>query len=99
MDEISTMTYAYTIGIDLGDTRHQVCVLDPEGRIVEEGKIDNTRAALEVMFATRPPSLVALEAGTHSPWISAALEGWGHAVLVANPNELAAITKSHKKTD
>lgn len=99
MNETSTMTYAQTIGIDLGDKRHQVCMLDQEGRTLLEGKIDNTRPALAAMFASLEPSLVALEAGTHSPWICAALEGWGHTVLVANPHELAAITRSKKKTD
>ncbi len=99
MNETSTMDYAHTIGIDLGDVRHQVAVLDPQGRIVMEGKVDNTRPALEAMFAKLEPSLIALEAGTHSPWISATLEGWGHTVLVANPGELPAITKSKKKTD
>jgi transposase len=88
-----------TIGIDLGDRRHQVCMLDGQGQIIEEGKIDNTQIALEKMFAALPPALIALEAGTHSAWISAALEGWGHRVLVANPCELAAISKSQKKTD
>ena len=99
MNETSTMTYAYTIGIDLGDTRHQFCMLRPEGTIEMEGKLDNHSVALQAMFATLAPSLVALEAGTHSPWIAAALEGWGHTVLVANPSELAAITKSQKKSD
>ncbi len=99
MNETSTMTYAYTIGIDLGDTRHQFCMLRPNGTIEMEGKLDNHSVALQAMFATLAPSLVALEAGTHSPWIAAALEGWGHTVLVANPSELAAITKSQKKSD
>ena len=99
MNEITTMTYAYTIGIDLSDKRHQVCMLAPDGAIAMEGKIDNTTAALDAMFATLDRSLIALEAGTHSPWIAAALEDWGHTVLVANPCELAAITASQKKTD
>ena len=57
-------------------------------------------AALKKTFATLPPPvMVALEAGTHSPWISAALEGWGHEVLVANPRKVKAISDSQTKTD
>lgn len=99
MEQIITTADAFTIGIDLGDKRHQVCMLDPQGQIQMEGKVDNTPKALEAMFARLEPSLIALEAGTHSPWICPLLERWGHRVLVANPNELAAITRSKKKTD
>lgn len=99
MNETSTMTYTQTIGIDLGDRTHQICVLDAQGKITREGKVNNTRPALEKMFAALPPALVALEACTHSAWISAALEDWGHTVLVANPCKLEAISRSKSKTD
>jgi transposase len=88
-----------TIGIDLGDKAHQICMLDEAGQVVLEGPAPNTRQALEGMFSTLPKALVALEAGTHSPWVSAALEGWGHEVLVANPRQLHLISQSQKKTD
>ena len=67
---------AKTIGIDLGDKTHQVCMLNEAGQIVLEGKVNNTRAALEKLFATLPPATIALEAGTHSSWVSSALEEW-----------------------
>ena len=41
-----------TIGLDLGDRRHTVCVLSASGDIVTEEVIANTRACLEA-FATR----------------------------------------------
>ena len=99
MQENSTISACGTIGIDLGDKRHQVCMMTPDGAIAMEGRIDNTPAALEAMFGTMEPALIALESGTHSAWIKYALEGWGHTVIVANPCELAAITSSQKKTD
>jgi transposase len=51
------------------------------------------------MFSTLAPATIALECGTHSSWISSALEGWGHRVLVANPRKLKAISDSQTKTD
>ena len=88
-----------TIGIDLGDKTHQVCMLNEAGQIVNEGKVNNTLSALEKMLAPLPPALVALEAGTHSAWISTALEGWGHRAVVANPRKLKAISDSQQKSD
>ena len=88
-----------TIGIDLGDRTHQVCMLNEAGEIVEEGQANNTLSAMQKIFAALPPALVALEAGTHSAWISSALEGCGHQTLVANPRKVKAISDSQNKTD
>ena len=88
-----------TIGIDLGDKNHQVCMLNEAGQIVMEGKVNNILEALRKMFAALPPALIALEAGTHSAWISSALAGWGHTLLVANPRKVKAISGNQKKTD
>jgi transposase len=90
---------AQTIGIDLGDKSHQVCMLDAAGEVVMEGAVNNTLRALEKLLAPLPPTVVAMEAGTHSPWISQAVAAWGHQVLVANPRQLKAISDSPRKTD
>ena len=45
------------------------------------------------------PLRVAIEAGTHSPWVSRLLEECGHEVLVANPRKLRLIYASRRKTD
>ena len=42
---------------------------------------------------------VAIEAGTHSPWISRLLEECGHQVLVANTRKLKLIYGEGRKTD
>jgi transposase len=42
---------------------------------------------------------VAIEAGTHSPWVSRVLEECGHEVLVANPRKIRLIYASKRKTD
>jgi len=38
----------FTLGLDLGDRRHHVCVLDAAGQIVRAGSLTNTRRGREV---------------------------------------------------
>lgn len=90
---------AYTIGLDLGDQRHFVCVLDREGQIVREGFLVNTRAALGRLLQEFPHATVALEAGTHSPWVSRYLAELGAQVIVANPRKVHAISRQERKCD
>jgi hypothetical protein len=59
-------------------------VLDREGQVVGEGRIRTTRPALEGVFGGLASSRVALEVGTHSPWVSRLLVTCGHEVVVAN---------------
>jgi transposase len=42
---------------------------------------------------------VAIEAGTHSPWVSRALEAAGHEVIVANSRQVPLIFRSTRKND
>ncbi len=49
---------------------------------------------------TNAPSMgTAMEAGTHSIWMSAQLQELGHEVIVANVRELRAISHSDRKSD
>ncbi len=100
---VSTSTPAvvsgFTLGLDLGDRQHHVCVLDVAGNIVREASLPNTRPALAQLLVDYPRATVALEAGTHSPWISRFLTDLGATVLVANPRKLHAISRSERKCD
>jgi len=87
------------IGLDLGDRSHHVCVMDATGQIVREGSLLNTRPALAKLMAEFPRATIAIEAGTHSPWISRYLTELGATVLVANPRKLHAISRSERKCD
>src|SRR5208283_555822 len=89
----------FTLGLDLGDRSHHVCVLDATGQIVREGALSNTRPALKKLLTDFPCATVALEAGTHSPWISRYLTDLGAHVLVANPRKLHAISRNERKCD
>jgi len=88
-----------TIGLDMGDRNHSVCVLDADGGVKARATLANTAAALQKYFGALPSCRIALEAGTHSGWISRLLEGMGHEVLVGNPRKLRVIWDSDEKTD
>jgi transposase len=88
-----------TAGVDVGDKRSQICVIDEAGEIVEETQIPTSKAAVKRTFARREPMRVALEVGVHSPWLSDLLRACGHDVIVANPRAVELITKSDRKND
>jgi transposase len=92
-------TKELTIGLDLGDRRHHVCVLSASGEIVAEEVLTNTRECLTACTARYPEATIIMETGTHSPWVSRLLEQKGHRVLVANARKLRAISASHTKND
>src|SRR5215469_6480217 len=67
-----------TIGLDLGDRSSWYCVLDEAGEVTSEQKLSTTSKAMKEVFAAMPHSRVALETGTHSPWVSRLLSELGH---------------------
>jgi transposase len=88
-----------TIGLDLGDRNSWYCVVDEAGQIQLEQRVRTTAAALRELFGTMPRSRIALEIGTHSPWISRLLSELGHEVIVANARKVRLIGESRKKDD
>jgi transposase len=78
-----------------------LCLIDTvSGEVLEESRIATSLAAFERRFSGLEPTMrIALEARTHSPWISRLLEGCGHEVLVANARKLRLIYAEGKKTD
>jgi transposase len=88
-----------TIGVDLGDRWSFYCVLDEAGKIILEQKVSTTPEAMKQTFGKIPRSLMALETGTHSPWVSRLLTELGHQVIVAHAQKVELITKSNRKDD
>ena len=89
-----------TVGIDVSDRHSYLCFIDTvSGEVLEESRLATNPAAFERRFSGCEPMKIALEAGTHSPWISRLLEGCGHEVLVANARKLRLIYAEGKKTD
>jgi transposase len=89
-----------TAGLDLGDRYSYLCLIDADnGEIVEEGRLRTNPEALRRRFASEPSLRIAIETGTHSPWVSRVLEECGHEVLVANARKLRLIYANKRKTD
>ena len=88
-----------TIGLDLGDRNSWYCVVDEAGQIQLEQRVSTTARALHEVFGRMPRSRIALEIGTHSPWISRLLSELGHEVIVANARKVRLIGESRKKDD
>src|ERR1700739_4149360 len=88
-----------TIGVDLGDRWSFYCVLEEAGKIILEQKVAPTPELMKKIFSKTPRSLIALETGTHSPWVSRLLTELGHEVIVAHAQKVQLITKSNRKDD
>ena len=88
-----------TIGLDLGDRNSWYCVMDETGQIQLEQRVRTNAKALQEVFGAMPRSRIALEIGTHSPWISRLLRELGHEVIVANARKVRLIGESRKKDD
>src|SRR5213082_794631 len=80
-----------TIGMDLGDRWSCYCIL--------EQKVAMTPEAMKQTFSKIPRSLIAMETGTHSPWVSRLLTELGYKVIVAHAQKVQLITKSNRKDD
>lgn len=90
-----------TAGLDLGDKYSYLCMIDNDsGEVIEEGRLRTTPEALRRRLGSEQDQLkIAIEVGTHSPWVSRLLEECGHEVLVANARKLRLIYASKRKTD
>ena len=90
--DVSKVRPKTTAGLDLGDKYSYLYLIDQEsGEVMEEGRLRTTPEAFRGRFASEQPMRIAIEAGTHSPWVSRLLEECGHEVLVANSRKLSFI--------
>jgi transposase len=99
MTKVSTVAAGCTVGLDLGDRASCGCVLDSDGEVIAEWKMPTTRSGLARYFESQTPMRIAIEVGTHSPWVSRLLVSWGHEVLLANPRRVRLIAHSRRKSD
>lgn len=93
----------WTVGLDLGDRTNVACILDAEGEVVEKVRVVNRPDKLDAFFdrfLDSPAEVcVAMESGTHSPWISHRLLKRGLRVLVGNSRKLRAVWGDEQKSD
>jgi transposase len=88
-----------TIGLDLGDKSSRYCAIDANGEVLMERSVATTQKGMAQAFGALARSRVALEVGTHSPWVSRQLSRWGHEVIVANARQVKLISESSRKDD
>jgi transposase len=88
-----------TIGLDLGDRISPYCILDEAGNVILEDHLPTTPKAIQQVFRKIPRSRIALETGTHSPWVSRQLTQMGHEVIVAHARNVRLIGESSRKDD
>jgi len=99
MEAKHNINAAMTVGLDLGDRFSRYCLVNALGEVVEEGRIQSSLEAMRRHFEGELRLRVALECGTHSPWVSRLLSELGHQVVVANARKIAMITASTSKND
>ena len=88
-----------TIGLDLGDKWSYYCVLDASGDVLLEQKVSTTPKAMREVFGAISRCRIALETGTHSPWVSRLLSELGHEAIVAHARSVRLIGESKRKDD
>jgi len=88
-----------TIGLDLGDRTSHYCILDEAGNVILEGNLLTTSNGIRQAFIRIPRCRIALETGTHSPWVSRQLAQMGHEVIVAHARNVRLIGESSRKDD
>lgn len=87
------------IGIDQSDRTGHFYAIDGEGKKIAEGTIALRTPDLEKWARAIVATVMVIEAGTHSPWVSRLLARCGHEVIVANPVKVALISKNDRKND
>jgi len=87
--------------IDLHTRESEIRIVSEDGTEVFARRVATRPDALARVFAGRAPLRVLLESGTESEWVAQSLEGWGHTVVVADPNYAPMYGARHRrvKTD
>ena len=88
-----------TIGMDLGDKTSRCCLLNAAGDVLAEQACATTKKGMAQMFGAMRHCRIAIEVGTHSPWVSRELKKYGHEVIVANARQVKLISQSSRKND
>ena len=100
MRDLNEIVPEITIGLDLGDRYSFFSIIERgEDTFREQGHVRTTPTALEAKFRSFKGARIAVETGTHSPWVSRLLEKLGLEVYVANARKLRQIYENPTKSD
>ena len=87
-------------GMDLGDRFSCVCLISKAtGKTLAEGRVATTPTGMRAYFSQYRSMRIAIEVGTHSPWVSRLLSEIGHELLVANARKVRLIWQNRRKDD
>ena len=94
-------TPRYSIGIDLGDRYSDVVIINRSEEIIGKCKIKTTRRGITDFAETiEADSIVVIEVGTHSGWISDLCEDLGVELVVTNSHHAGKVMVANgKKND
>ena len=72
--------------IDLHMRFSQIRIIDTDGKVLKDQRIETSRERFVAAFAGRGAMRILVETGTESEWVAQTLEAAGHEVVVADPN-------------
>ena len=72
--------------MDLGKEDSQIAILTEDGEVIDL-RVRTERHRLVDVFGRRPAAKILVEASTEGEWVARCLEGLGHEVIVADPND------------
>jgi transposase len=87
------------IGLDLADELSDWAGLDEAGEVTRRERVKTTESQLRQVFGAIAPTVIAIEAGGQSAWISRVLRSLGHRVIVANAARVSLIHKNKRKNN
>lgn len=87
------------IGLDLADQWSDWAGIDAAGEITVRQRVRTTEPELRKTFGSMRPTVIAIEVGTHSAWVSRVLSSCGHRVIVANARKIALIHQNKRKNN
>ena len=102
MKDKDTRGVDVAVGLDVGDRHTRVCAMvrrHEEVEIIEERGVRTDREGLSRCLARWGRVRVAMETGTHAPWIDEHLRAEGHEVLVLHARKVALVYRDHLKDD
>ena len=99
MQQVTRNASHLTIGLDLGDSTSEVCVLDREQEVLEQGKLLTDPESFRGFLGRYPGATVVFEVGSQSRWVQPLARKAGAKAIAADPRQLRLITESRKKTD
>jgi len=93
----SNRVQSFVVGMDVGDRKSELCVVDGEGKIVETGTIMTEAEGMEARFGTMAPTRIVLEGDRY---LRSTLVQCAHYILSRGPDsELKRWGEAHVGTN